>query len=423
MADSKLTSLPAAGPLDGSELFYAVQAGADVKVPRALIGGRIVLTGNVSYYVSQTGSDSNDGLSSGTAWFTLQHASDYVSNNIDLANSTLTINVITSATTYDGAVTSPFYSSKPLGGGTVLFLGDITTPANVKVQGQGSTTSSGAAFYFRAPETVFGNPKAKVQGFRFVQNNFPAVIATGSVIAVYVQYVECFSNEHFGSLFDGAISVDGNVLIDAASMVQFWFYMINDKFFSSSNIGGTTTISGALALSGGAWVQASNRCFIVSSGAFVGTVTGVRFKCDTMGSIEVGSNGMLHFPGSIPGSLIGGGQYEYGFTSVVDSEAQTIGNAYDLIAPATGFTYTIPDFIGYTIINPAGVLATGQITMPPNPMDAQVINILTGKTITALTLVANSGQSFANTAPTTLAAGTTISAVFLLSASNKWFFF
>src|SRR5690349_5525320 len=55
--------------------------------------GRTLLDANTNYYVSTTGSDSNDGLTVGTAWATLTHAMQYISANIDIAGFTITINV------------------------------------------------------------------------------------------------------------------------------------------------------------------------------------------------------------------------------------------------------------------------------------------------------------------------------------------
>lgn len=92
---------------------------------------------------------------------------------------------------------------------------------------------------------------------------------------------------------------------------------------------------------------------------------------------------------------------------------------YSLQAPATGFTITIADNISDLILNPAGTLATGTITMPATPIDGQKIRISSSQTQTALTLSPNSGQSIKN-APTALTAGIGVGYIYNLS-STTWF--
>ena len=77
-----------------------------------------------------------------------------------------------------------------------------------------------------------------------------------------------------------------------------------------------------------------------------------------------------------------------------------------LQVPLTGFTITIADGVTVLLLDPAGGLATGTVTMPANPYDKQTIAINSTQSITALTVSPNAGQSVAN-APTTLAVSLT----------------
>lgn len=79
---------------------------------------------------------------------------------------------------------------------------------------------------------------------------------------------------------------------------------------------------------------------------------------------------------------------------------------YDYQTPATGFSITIGNQTSSLLLDPAGTLATGTITMPAAPINGQVVNINSTQTITALTVAANAGQSIKN-APTTLVISTT----------------
>lgn len=66
--------------------------------------------------------------------------------------------------------------------------------------------------------------------------------------------------------------------------------------------------------------------------------------------------------------------------------------------PVTAFTIVDPNFVSLLYLNPAGTLATGALTMMPNPSDGQKFCLQTTQTQTAITIQANTGQ--------TLAAGT-----------------
>jgi hypothetical protein len=67
--------------------------------------------------------------------------------------------------------------------------------------------------------------------------------------------------------------------------------------------------------------------------------------------------------------------------------------AYDYQVLTTGFSYTFAAGTQTLIINPAGTLATGTITMPASPADGMVITVTTTQQITALTVQGNTGQS------------------------------
>lgn len=84
-----------------------------------------------------------------------------------------------------------------------------------------------------------------------------------------------------------------------------------------------------------------------------------------------------------------------------------------------GFSLTVPPGIKNVILDPAGVLANGTLTMPASATDGQEIVFITGQTITACTFSANVGQTILN-APTTLVAGTNASFLFSQSTAS-WY--
>ena len=67
--------------------------------------------------------------------------------------------------------------------------------------------------------------------------------------------------------------------------------------------------------------------------------------------------------------------------------------SYDYQVPTTGFSYTFAAGVQTLILNPAGTLATGTITMPASPSDGMTITFTSSQQITALTLNGNTGQT------------------------------
>lgn len=65
--------------------------------------------------------------------------------------------------------------------------------------------------------------------------------------------------------------------------------------------------------------------------------------------------------------------------------------SYDYQTPTTGFSYTFtPSSTGNVLVmNPAGTLATGTITMPASPADGMTITFSSSQQITALTMAGN----------------------------------
>lgn len=66
---------------------------------------------------------------------------------------------------------------------------------------------------------------------------------------------------------------------------------------------------------------------------------------------------------------------------------------YSRQVPLTGFTITIGNAVNVLILDPAGTLAAGTVTMPAAPTDAQEVTVASSQIITALTVQANAGQT------------------------------
>lgn len=80
-----------------------------------------------------------------------------------------------------------------------------------------------------------------------------------------------------------------------------------------------------------------------------------------------------------------------------DGDWHTINGQFDTSytfnIPVTAFAITLGNHVYTLLLDPAGTLATGAITMPPTPHDGQIIRLKSSQAITALTITPNSGQS------------------------------
>lgn len=70
--------------------------------------------------------------------------------------------------------------------------------------------------------------------------------------------------------------------------------------------------------------------------------------------------------------------------------------SYSYQTPAAGFAILIGDTVGRLLLNPAGALATGTITLPANPKDGQICKIKSSLAVAALTLNPSAGQTIAD---------------------------
>ena len=93
--------------------------------------------------------------------------------------------------------------------------------------------------------------------------------------------------------------------------------------------------------------------------------------------------------------------------------------AYDYQVSTTGFSYTFAAGTQVLVINPAGTLATGTITMPASPADGMTITVESTQQVTAITVSANTGQSIVG-APSQLIPNQPLSWVYRTS-NTTWY--
>ncbi len=96
--------------------------------------------------------------------------------------------------------------------------------------------------------------------------------------------------------------------------------------------------------------------------------------------------------------------------------------SYVYTVPLTAFTLTFGNSQTWYILNPAGTLATGTITMAAAPADGQRECVVSSQTQTAITFTANAGQTISTNPaiPTALVAGTAVCYVYVAPQAT-WF--
>lgn len=115
--------------------------------------------------------------------------------------------------------------------------------------------------------------------------------------------------------------------------------------------------------------------------------------------------------------LQGGTSGEY--YHLTANEVRNARNTLERVVPTTGFTNTIANTTSYYVIEPAGTLATGTLTMPASPVNEQVVTIASTQIITALTHSPNTGQTLKG-ALTTIAVDGNASWIYR-TANTTWY--
>jgi hypothetical protein len=255
------------------------------------------LNAALNLYVATTGSDANQGLTSGNPFLTIQHAINYVANNLDLCGQNVTINVADG--TYTGAVS---VNAPWVGSGTVTLLGDTTTPANciisttsancISVNGFGSTLTIEG---FKLQTTTSGHAISCTQGgscFTTGNMNF------GSVSGVNFAHLNVLNN--------GLIQITANYTISGGAAYHISITTGGQIILAA---GLTVTLTGTPAFAnqfvgviGLGYVQ-------IYSITFSGSATGTRYSVTLNGVIYTNSGGATYLPGNASGSTATGGQY------------------------------------------------------------------------------------------------------------------
>ena len=263
------------------------------------ITGLEVLTANRTYYVRTDGSDSNTGLtdSAGGAFLTIAKAVSTAFALVVPAGITVTIKVGGSqsgARTFTEQVTVP---GPMMGGGTLYFEGDTTTPAN-RIWAVGTSQTC---------LTVLTGGSIQFGGFEFQATATSIAVQTQGGRAVMTGNCTFASgfNYHLNPTYAGVIVTDG-VSYTISGSCSAHLYM---PYGILSQIGGTVTLSGTPAWSNSFARFLGSGANVQATATYSGAATGKRYSGALNAVANVFGAGVNKFPGNAAGTTATGAQY------------------------------------------------------------------------------------------------------------------
>jgi hypothetical protein len=285
LASPALTGVPTA-PTAASGTS-TLQIATTAFVTTALTPLRLVLTSAFNLYVSTTGSDSNNGFSTGTALLTIQKAIDTLASRYDLGGQAVTINV--------GAGSFAGFNFKAMVG--------LASPASLLVTGAGATTiitSTLSCLGYGVTGTI-----ANLQVAAGASN--VGISVNGRAHLVMNAGITFGSNVYHAAISQSSsLNIQGNFAIAASA--TFAFYVSTNSMLMAEGFG-TCTITGSPAWASG-FVYAENGSAVrIPSNTFTGASTGPRYQANGNATIFVNAAGATYLPGSTPGTTSNGGLY------------------------------------------------------------------------------------------------------------------
>lgn len=288
-----------AGDLPGGCTFTVIYDGTHFvlqsSVPSNAVTGRVILTSNEDFYVATTGNNSNDGLTVGTPWLTLQHAWNVLQQDYDLAGFTATIHVANGSYAAGVVANGPPPPGFVTGG--IVFTGGAG--AVVNPAGPAFQANYGAQF------TLDGGITAESSGSNGIEARREGIIVINNVTCGGV----ASSGAQIRASDGGLVVVNGSYAISGGGG---WHYEAVRNGRINASVGSTVvTVGGTPAYS--QQFAGSNDLGMIyvdsSSVSFSGSATGTRYQAQVNSIIETNGGGATYFPGSSAGSVATGGQY------------------------------------------------------------------------------------------------------------------
>jgi hypothetical protein len=254
-------------------------------------GGRLPLTGNTTFYVSSSGSDTNGLGTPSSPWATWQHAYNVVANTYDFRGNTITLTSV-AANVYTAGI-SIFFPW--LGGGSLV------------IDGNGSTVNSGAYGFVTNGASLPG--ALIVQNFNMNCSNssiYHAVSGT-YLVGPGMTYGAGGSPGHIVLAGSGGTLVLANNYSVTGGAPFHWNVSSGGGELLAQGI--TVTLTGTPAFTTAFANVIFPSAIVVNGNTFVGAATGTRYNAQYGGSIFTGGAGPTYLPGNAAGNVTPGGQY------------------------------------------------------------------------------------------------------------------
>lgn len=256
------------------------------------------ITANTTFFINNsTGSDSNNGTTTGTAWASLAHAIQ-VLKGLNLNGFTVTLQLANTGVAY----ASPGVFAAP-SSGVIVIQGNATAQSSYQISGAGVGTNQGVI------GCSFGT--LSLVGLELVNtgttNHLLLAENGGNVFCQNVTFITTVA----GALALCLASVAGQITLQTGCIFA------GSAGFMWLASGGTIVMAAGLATASSpafsvAVVEATNLGVILLAGSFSwggSGATGVRYSATLNGVINTGGAGAGFFPGSSSGSTATGGQY------------------------------------------------------------------------------------------------------------------
>lgn len=248
------------------------------------------LTANRTYYVSTTGSDSNNGLSAGAPFLTIQKAINTVAA-LDISIYNVTIQLADDTYTAGMQVNGPW-----IGSGTVTVVGNTSTPANVVISSSGDCVK------------VLNNGTITISGMRLTTSAGYTLYALGGGSNIWVG-----SGIIFGSAAQGHMRTDLGSYITLRNAYTIsgggQQHMLTNTNGIIEVSGITVTLSGTPAFSDRFASSLSGGQISIWNVTYSGGATGSRYSVSANAVINTFGQSTSYLPGNAAGSTATGGQY------------------------------------------------------------------------------------------------------------------
>ncbi|MCW0379894.1 hypothetical protein NG831_11350 [Xanthomonas sacchari] len=252
----------------------------------------VALTQDLYLYVSNAGSDSNDGLSAATAFNTIQHAVDVARTRYSLSGYTVVITVA------DGTYVENVVVGN-VAGGFVRFVGSTSAIWR-------STAGSTAGWLL----TVTDASRVLVSGFTFGGGGTARGIVIGNRAACSFLGGHVFAavaGSQITVTTNGVCYVTGNYSITGGGTTHYGVYDGGQLVLGSITVTLTGTPNYTISFAD------IGRVGSINGGddtfTFSGAATGLRYKVYVNGGVWVNGKGQNVFPGNTAGIVNTGGSY------------------------------------------------------------------------------------------------------------------